>query len=154
MVRKITRLLLFFRLISAWHYQEKIYSEPSSYTTLKAQPNQNDSNISSNISSHHQSPYPDSTSHLIHGSSSSHQANSNELSTTGTYHSNYGYRATESASVSSTEPDYVVNSSVISSNQTNSTLSSITNSTGLHQRRGSLQLWQFLVALLDEPAAR
>lgn len=30
----------------------------------------------------------------------------------------------------------------------------IHSSGSLHQRRGSLQLWQFLVALLDEPASR
>lgn len=92
-------------------------------------------------------------------------------SSIGSYH-NSGYPSYRSSSdlptstVSSTEPDYGAN--VGSSNQS-STLhinanvngnsgcngdgTGITNGS-IHHRRGSLQLWQFLVALLDEPAAR
>lgn len=91
------------------------------------------------------------------------------------YHSNYNsYRSSDlpTSTVSSTEPDF--GSNVVSSNQPNALLINGNGTNGggggdttsvsignggngngnIHQRRGSLQLWQFLVALLDEPAAR
>lgn len=79
------------------------------------------------------------------------------------HHTNgYSYRGaggdsgdtTPTAAVSSTEPDFG-SSSVVSSNHAgNVNVIHSTASGSLNQRRGSLQLWQFLVALLDEPAAR
>lgn len=47
--------------------------------------------------------------------------------------------------------DYMHNSS---SNMPQANVLNSTASVGTHQRRGSLQLWQFLVALLDEPTSR
>lgn len=73
----------------------------------------------------------------------------------------YSYRSGASASagdttptttVSSTEPDF--GSNIVSSNHSAINVIHSTAGGTLHQRRGSLQLWQFLVALLDEPAAR
>lgn len=121
--------------------------------------------------------YPDSTSHLLHTSTSAlsstsiisstsptttptQLSNCNEVSI-GSYQTNYAFHPSDVACVSSTDPDYAINSNVVSSNQPNAGNSLLTShaaaaaaAAGLHQRRGSLQLWQFLVALLDEPAAR
>lgn len=136
------------------------------YNNLKLQnPHENgalQSHINSANSVAHQSAYPDSTSHLLHTTSTtSHQTISSvDVPISGSYHSNYAFRAGETAtatvaSVTSTDTDYVINSNVVTSNQNNATTAVLASSTtGLHQRRGSLQLWQFLVALLDEPAAR
>lgn len=133
--------------VSAWHYQEKLFPEPL-YTNLKIQT----TSSTSTSSQHLQQPqhiqhsiYPDSTSHhhqspqLVH-----------DTSTISPYHhSNYPYRSpADTTAVSSTEPDF---GSSVTSNQTSGVIHS---SGSLHQRRGSLQLWQFLVALLDEPASR
>lgn len=135
------------------------------YNNLKLQnSHENGGQLQSHINVHHQSAYPDSTSHLIHSTPPSTLAavptaqatNSNDTSISdASYHPNYSFRCAETASVSSSgENDYVINSNVVTSNQNNGTTVLASSTTGLHQRRGSLQLWQFLVALLDEPAAR
>lgn len=137
------------------------------YNNLKL-PNSHDGNgvLSSHINAH-QSAYPDSTSHLLHTTqATSSSATASAQLATGdaahlptSYHSNYTFRAAEPvASVSSSETEYAINSNVVTSNQGNAAVATTSvlasSTTGLHQRRGSLQLWQFLVALLDEPAAR
>ncbi|KAG4077794.1 hypothetical protein HA402_011223 [Bradysia odoriphaga] len=91
----------------------------------------------------------DSTSHHHQSSQLGHDT------THSPYHhsiSTYPYRspADTTTAVSSTEPDF---GSTVTSNQTGSGVGVIHSSGSLHQRRGSLQLWQFLVALLDEPAS-
>lgn len=53
--------------------------------------------------------------------------------------------------------DYVTTTSNHSLTPTNGSLTSNTLNTGsvsFQQRRGSLQLWQFLIALLDEPSSK
>lgn len=69
------------------------------------------------------------------------------------YHHAYSFRQHQDAStttgVSSTDPDYGG-----SINSAQSSLNQLPHGINIHQRRGSLQLWQFLVALLDEPAQR
>ncbi|KAJ6637880.1 ETV5-related protein Ets96B [Pseudolycoriella hygida] len=134
--------------ISAWHYQEKLFPEPL-YTNLKIQSTPSNTSTSTQ---HLQQPhiqhsiYPDSTSHhhqspqLVH-----------EISHPTYHHTNYSYRSPpDTTAVSSTEPDFGSN---VTSNQTINGVGVIHSSGSLHQRRGSLQLWQFLVALLDEPAS-
>lgn len=131
-----------------------MFVEPSMYSNLKLQTSHDANSLQSHINAH-QSVYPDSTSHLINTSPSSlSAAAAGDVSISGSYHSNYAFRTTETASVSSTETNYVINSNIVTSNQANSTTVLASSTTGIHQRRGSLQLWQFLVALLDEPAAR
>lgn len=136
------------------------------YNNLKLSNAHDGNGVLSHINTH-QSAYPDSTSHLLHTTQATTSPSSptsqltvatgDVVSIPTSYHSNYAFRGAEPASVSSSETEYVINSNVVTSNQgsaatTTSVLASST--TGLHQRRGSLQLWQFLVALLDEPAAR
>ena len=104
----------------------------------------------SHLSSHHQPIFPDSTSHLLH-SATSQTTSASDHAACGPYHSTYAFRSNEPTTVTSSDPDFVINSNVISSNQASSP-TQMTAVAGLHQRRGSLQLWQFLVALLDEPA--
>lgn len=72
------------------------------------------------------------------------------------YQSNYNLASIEPSTSSIVDSEYVNNSPTTTSTNHHS-LSNIlsgTTSTTSHQRRGSLQLWQFLVALLDEPASR
>lgn len=55
----------------------------------------------------------------------------------------------ENSTVSSTAPDLGTHHIKIDTN-----VGVYQQNTTIHQRRGSLQLWQFLVALLDEPTSR
>lgn len=128
--------------VSSWHsYQERLFTDPI-YTSLKLQPG-----------THHQhipvshSQYPDSTSHLASTASSQ---ISNETSGLSSYAQTYTFRHQDPSTtvVSSTDPEYPPLPSPQSS------LNQVHNGINLHQRRGSLQLWQFLVALLDEPSQR
>lgn len=66
----------------------------------------------------------------------------------GTYPPNYTFPSIDTST--GNDVDYMNNSS-LNTAQANSLNS--TTSIGTHQRRGSLQLWQFLVALLDEPTS-
>lgn len=67
-----------------------------------------------------------------------------------------------STTVTSTDPEFGANGSMSSEQLHSSHQHHLLHHSssggggpgGMHQRRGSLQLWQFLVALLDEPAAR
>lgn len=72
------------------------------------------------------------------------------------YQSNYNLSSIEPTTSSVIDSEYVNNSptTTTASHQSLSNILSSTTSTTSHQRRGSLQLWQFLVALLDEPASR
>lgn len=98
------------------------------------------------------SPYPDSTSHHL-SPSSIHGASTTQLpDSSGTYQ-NYPFRPSETSIVTSTEPDYGAVSNLTGQNLSTPPNLQTTNTTSIHQRRGSLQLWQFLVALLDEPAS-
>lgn len=124
------------------------------YNNLKLPTSHENGALQTHINVHHQSAYPDSTSHLIHPSSTVQTTTPNDTTISGSYHTNYTFRGAEATTVSSSEADYVINSNVVTSNQTNGATVLASSTTGLHQRRGSLQLWQFLVALLDEPAAR
>uniref|UniRef100_A0A336MJH9 CSON002020 protein n=1 Tax=Culicoides sonorensis TaxID=179676 RepID=A0A336MJH9_CULSO len=127
--------------VSSWHsYQERLFTDPI-YTSLKLQPG-----------SHHHIPgshaqFPDSTSHL--NSSASQVPTSQDTSGLSAYSQNYAsYRHQDPSTtvVSSTDSEYPS----LSSPQSN--INQVQHGINLHQRRGSLQLWQFLVALLDEPS--
>ncbi|XP_063706245.1 protein C-ets-2-like [Culicoides brevitarsis] len=122
--------------VTNWQsYQERWFADPI-YTSMKLQSN-NNQHLS-------HSPYPDSTSHLTSASSSQIVS---DTSSTSSYSQSFGYRHQDSSTVvSSTDSEYPTIASSPSS------LNQIHNGIGLHQRRGSLQLWQFLVALLDEPS--
>lgn len=135
----------------SWHcYQDRLFSDPI-YTSLKLQCPQQQHIPAS--------PFPDSTSHLSSTSNSMVQIQPDSSVGGGggsgsslNYHSAYAFRHHQEAStatVSSTDPDY---GGGISSAQ--SSLNQLPHGINIHQRRGSLQLWQFLVALLDEPAQR
>lgn len=79
-----------------------------------------------------------------------------ESSMIGTYQSNYTF-STNDLNHDVSAPDYGnnVNAHPINTNNSAIHLNGLNNTTtGTHQRRGSLQLWQFLVALLDEPESR
>lgn len=91
--------------------------------------------------------FPDSTSQI---SSTSHPTQLALDGSSVSYSQGYSFRHQDPSTtvVSSTEPE---NSSVASSQ---SNLNQTQHGINLHQRRGSLQLWQFLVALLDEPSQR
>ncbi|GAB0094875.1 ETV5-related protein Ets96B [Sergentomyia squamirostris] len=141
---------------AAWHspYSDRLFTDQI-YSNMKSVVTQTVCG-SQGISSNHGSIYPDSTSHINHHSpivsSGSHHHHLTE-STQHSYQQNYGLRSTDtSATVTSTEPDYI--SSCGGSSNNSSAIAAIHQSnTTIHQRRGSLQLWQFLVALLDEPTA-
>lgn len=124
--------------VSSW-YPERLFVDPI-YTSLKLQCPQQSLAI------------PDSTSHLAAAvASNSTESSSYQYSSSSfrPHHVETPSSATAANSVSSTEPDYGGVSQASSSASLNSQISHGIN---LHQRRGSLQLWQFLVALLDEPA--
>lgn len=72
------------------------------------------------------------------------------------YQSNYNLATIEPSTSTIVDSDYVNNSPTTTSTNHHSLTNILnsTTSTTTHQRRGSLQLWQFLVALLDEPASR
>ncbi|XP_062553239.1 ETV5-related protein Ets96B-like isoform X2 [Armigeres subalbatus] len=141
--------------VTAWHtYSERMFTDPL-YTTLKLQSQQSSS---PQLSQH--SIFPDSTSHLA--SALEHTpclttAHPNDAAES-FLHQGYTYRQ-PSDIVTSSEPDYCStaggSSALASITTTNpSPLNALPGPNGpLHQRRGSLQLWQFLVALLDEPAS-
>ncbi|XP_065095221.1 ETV5-related protein Ets96B-like [Ochlerotatus camptorhynchus] len=141
--------------VTAWHtYSERMFTDPL-YTSLKLQSQQSSS---PQLAQH--SIFPDSTSHLSstldHAPClpAAHSADTAESF----LHQGYAYRQ-PSDIVTSSEPDYCStaggSSALTSITTTNpSPLNSLPGPNGpLHQRRGSLQLWQFLVALLDEPAS-
>lgn len=67
----------------------------------------------------------------------------------GAYQPTYPFPSVEAST--GNDVDYMNNSS---SHTTQANVLNSTTSVGTHQRRGSLQLWQFLVALLDEPSSR
>lgn len=145
--------------------------DSSLYTNLKRQSIVHDNyignaNINGQQQSHlsqlnNQSHCTDSTSNFLNltTSTSPSQAttpNNDESSMIGAYQSNYTFLTADTTAGSTLESDYIINSnSITTSNQPMSNLLSSSSATGSHhQRRGSLQLWQFLVALLDEPASR
>lgn len=82
----------------------------------------------------------------------------NGYSSSGMYRTNSGRSTVTNDSVSttvtSTEPEFPVSSMSSNHHGHHHHTSNGGGSNSLHQRRGSLQLWQFLVALLDEPTAR
>ncbi|XP_062710687.1 ETV5-related protein Ets96B-like [Aedes albopictus] len=141
--------------VTAWHtYSERMFSDPL-YTSLKLQSQQSSS---PQLAQH--SIFPDSTSHLA--SALEHTpcltaAHPNDAAES-FLHQGYTYRQSSDI-VTSSEPDYCStaggSSALTSITTTNpSPLNALPGPNGpLHQRRGSLQLWQFLVALLDEPAS-
>lgn len=126
-----------------WHcYQDRLFTDPI-YTSLKLQCSQQQHIPAT--------PFPDSTSHLAASTTNSMSQMPPDSSGLN-YHHAYSFRHHQDAAatgVSSTDPDY---GGGISSAQ--SSLNQIPHGLNIHQRRGSLQLWQFLVALLDEPAQR
>lgn len=67
----------------------------------------------------------------------------------GAYQPNYAFPSIDTST--GNDVDYMNNSP---SHTTQANVLNSTTSVGTHQRRGSLQLWQFLVALLDEPTPR
>lgn len=127
--------------VTSWHsYQERLFTDPI-YTSLKLQPGTHQ-----HIPVTH-SQYPDSTSHIASTATSQVPSDTSGLSS---YPQTYTFRHQDTSTtvVSSTDQEYPT----IASPQ--STLNQVHNGINLHQRRGSLQLWQFLVALLDEPTQR
>uniref|UniRef100_A0A1B0D9B5 Uncharacterized protein n=1 Tax=Phlebotomus papatasi TaxID=29031 RepID=A0A1B0D9B5_PHLPP len=142
--------------VEGWHpsYPDRLFTDQI-YSNMKSVVTQTVCG-SQGISSSHPSIYPDSTSHINHSpivSTGSHHHHLTE-SPQHSYQQNYSIRSTAdtSAAVTSTEPDYI--SSCGGSSNNSSAISAIhQTSAAMHQRRGSLQLWQFLVALLDEPTA-
>jgi ets translocation variant 5 len=151
--------------VSSWHsqYNERMFNDPL-YTTLKLQSpmgqhqttqqqqQQQQISVSASTSSPHHlhqqiNPYPDSTSH--HSLSTVPSVPLPDSTYHHHHHSNYIYRSSDISS--STEQDYPV-TPLITSTHTHSL--GISQTGQVHQRRGSLQLWQFLVALLDEPSVR
>lgn len=110
---------------------------------------------------------PESTLHFLNLTSSASPAHATVATTCaddaaamiGAYQSDYAsFAAAHSdANMDPVAGDYAGNTSGLLNNTNNS----VSQMNGLnaqamnpHQRRGSLQLWQFLVALLDEPASR
>lgn len=83
--------------------------------------------------------------------------NTDETSMIAAYQSNYTFSTNIDANTDASTIDYMTNSNVMTTT-TNNSLNQLSAfnapPSGSHQRRGSLQLWQFLVALLDEPASR
>ncbi|KAL1404221.1 hypothetical protein pipiens_005427 [Culex pipiens pipiens] len=155
--------------VTAWHtaYSDLRFSDPL-YSSLKSLQNQSGSAGSPvhqlagggvPTPQSHSSIFPDSTSHLVSSSAAAAAAldhHHHSLTAAATevflhhhHHHHQGYGATAgtyrqpSDIVTSSEPDYSL---------AGGTGSAVGGQNGpLHQRRGSLQLWQFLVALLDEP---
>ncbi|XP_058056539.1 ETV5-related protein Ets96B-like [Anopheles bellator] len=164
---------------AAWHsYSERMFSDPL-YTSLKLQTQQ--SSPPQLVPQH--SIFPDSTSHLAsaaaaaavsldhqhslvvggHGTAQQTSGDGSQAAESFLHQAaggGYSYRQTADI-VTSSETDYCT------ATGTSATIASITTTTNpsplgaleagsngpLHQRRGSLQLWQFLVALLDEPTS-
>jgi ets translocation variant 5 len=146
--------LFFATKVSSWHsqYNERMFNDPL-YTSLKLQcpqqPHQQQQQQASqdpgsplHLQQQVTSPYPDSTSHHSGVADSTYHHHSH-------HHSSYIYRSPDITS--STEAEYTV-APLITSTHGHSL--AIGQTGQIHQRRGSLQLWQFLVALLDEPAVR
>ncbi|XP_055600580.1 ETV5-related protein Ets96B [Uranotaenia lowii] len=165
--------------VTAWHtYSERMFSDPL-YTSLKLTHSQQQSSSSPQLTQH--SIFPDSTSshlssaldhslsaaaaaHHHHHHHHHHQSSAADAAEAFLQqHQGYSAYRQPSDIVTSSEPDYCSATSVgagqtalASISTTNpSPLNSLTGGHNgpLHQRRGSLQLWQFLVALLDEPAS-
>ncbi|XP_055547910.1 ETV5-related protein Ets96B isoform X2 [Wyeomyia smithii] len=145
--------------VTAWHtYSERMFTDPL-YTSLKLQSQQQSAGSSPQLSQH--SIFPDSTSHLTSALDHSHSIASHQQDTAEPFfHHQAGYASYRQPSdvVTSSEPDYCSTGATGASTLTTisttnpSPLNSLSVASGpLHQRRGSLQLWQFLVALLDEP---
>ncbi|XP_058454043.1 ETV5-related protein Ets96B [Malaya genurostris] len=146
--------------VTAWHtYSERMFNDPL-YTSLKLQSQQQSATSSPQLTQH--SIFPDSTSHLSSALDHTHSISAHQTDTTDSFLHHQGYASYRQPSdvVTSSEPDYCNTGSGNGSALTNisttnpSPLNSLPVPNGpLHQRRGSLQLWQFLVALLDEPAS-
>lgn len=109
---------------------------------------------------------PESTLHFLNLTSSASPAHATVANTCadditpmiGAYQSDYAFATVHpDTNIDATSGDYMSNTNGLGNN-TNNTISQLNglNSQAInpHQRRGSLQLWQFLVALLDEPASR
>uniref|UniRef100_A0A182IWI4 Uncharacterized protein n=1 Tax=Anopheles atroparvus TaxID=41427 RepID=A0A182IWI4_ANOAO len=167
---------------AAWHsYSERMFSDPL-YTSLKLQTQQSSppqlvpqhSSMFPDSTSHLATAaaavaaasleHQHSLLVVGHGGQSQQTSSDGSQATESFLHqtsAGYSYRQTSDI-VTSSETDYctaVSGSSGtianIASTTNPSPLSALQGGTGgpLHQRRGSLQLWQFLVALLDEPTS-
>ncbi|XP_058814300.1 ETV5-related protein Ets96B-like isoform X2 [Topomyia yanbarensis] len=146
--------------VTAWHtYSERMFTDPL-YTSLKLQSQQQSATSSPQLTQH--SIFPDSTSHLSSALEHTHSISAHQTDATESFLHHQGYASYRQPSdvVTSSEPDYcntgTGNTSALTNISTTnpSPLNSLPVPNGpLHQRRGSLQLWQFLVALLDEPAS-
>lgn len=98
-------------------------------------------------------------------SDAAHTVISNSNYTVAAYRGDATTASAAAAAVSSTDAEYEavlhaggaqmlsVHSTHVASSSSAHNGNAVTG-VGMHQRRGSLQLWQFLVALLDEPSAR
>ncbi|XP_055678050.1 uncharacterized protein LOC129786831 [Lutzomyia longipalpis] len=141
--------------VEGWHtsYPDRLFTDQI-YSNMKSVVTQTVCG-SQGISSSHPSIYPDSTSHINHSpivSTGNHHHHLVE-SSQHNYQQSYNLRSNSdtTAAVTSTEPDYIP--SCGGSNNNSAAVTIHPSNTTIHQRRGSLQLWQFLVALLDEPTA-
>ncbi|XP_052864574.1 ETV5-related protein Ets96B-like [Anopheles cruzii] len=166
---------------AAWHsYSERMFSDPL-YTSLKLQTQQSSppqlvpqhsifpdstSHLSASAAAAAASVSLDHQHSLVvggHGTAHQTSGDGSQAAESFLHHAaggGYSYRQTADM-VTSSETDYCT------ATGTSATIASITTTTNpsplgalqagsngpLHQRRGSLQLWQFLVALLDEPTS-
>lgn len=168
---------------SAWQYPDRFYVDSTIYTNLKRHSmSTSDEYVTGNqtnnghmpnvphISQLNQSAVcPESSLHFLNLTSSASPAHATVATTCaddttamiGAYQSDYGFASPHTVhhdtNIDSLTGDYMSNTNAIgnSSNTTISQFNGLNSQTiNSHQRRGSLQLWQFLVALLDEPASR
>lgn len=161
--KKLTNSSNFFFRI-AWQYQDRSYIESLTlHSNLKRTPSltgdayMNNCNFPQQYHVTHQYQLSCSETSAANFISSNTSTSPSQATTptydepapmVGTYPPNYTFPSIETST--GNDVDYMNNSS-LNTAQTNSLNS--TTSIGTHQRRGSLQLWQFLVALLDEPTS-
>lgn len=150
----------------AWQYSEKFYMDPPHYTNLKrptmqtsdeyAPGNNDQSNGHIQSTTNVQSLRSDSVHFLNLTSSPAHLSPpppSDESPLNSAYQPNYTFFTNIDNNHDIAAPDYgnIMSAQPTSANNLNGL--NIGN-TGTHQRRGSVQLWQFLVELLNEPEFR
>lgn len=147
----------------AWQYPDRMYVESTTfYSNLKRQTLANDgyAHQPHSLAQQGQLPCTEPSFNFLNLNTSASPSMPSmpncEDSPIGSYQANYSLSSIEPPTSSMVDSEYMNNSPTASST-TLHPLSNIlggTTAVSTHQRRGSLQLWQFLVALLDEPASR
>lgn len=150
----------------AWQYPEKFFVDTNNCTHIKTSLTMTEEYESLSPVNPNQFRQPnlqirqtiaEPPLHFLNISSSAHMTTttSKDESLVTTYQTCYNLSTNFDANSSISTNDLVTKpSNAINVNKTphHNAVNSITNST--QQRRGSLQLWQFLVALLDDPTSR